>query len=66
MPLIQKTVTICKCLKCHHEWQPRQPLDEVKMCPNCRSIHWNEPKVPAWKKRQINANEILSATNREG
>jgi len=32
-----------KCEKCGHIWQPRNP-DDVRICPNCKSIRFDEPK----------------------
>ena len=31
-----------KCLRCGHEWLPRQ--DELVQCPKCKSAYWNTPK----------------------
>ena len=52
MPVIQKTITICQCAKCDYEWEPRQPIEEIKRCPRCRTIYWNEARVPKWKKEE--------------
>lgn len=52
MPITEKVVTICQCIKCGYEWVPRHlNLKNVRQCPNCRTIYWDEPKVPAWKKK---------------
>ena len=34
-----------KCLKCKHEWYPRNP-GRPHVCPNkeCHSVKWDEPK----------------------
>lgn len=29
-----------KCKKCDWEWRPR--VDDVKLCPHCKSYKWNE------------------------
>ena len=30
------------CVKCKHTWTPRQPV--IKMCPSCKTTHWQKPK----------------------
>ena len=29
-----------KCIKCGHEWRPR--VDDVVMCPKCKTHKWKE------------------------
>ena len=39
MPLeIKKTstITLLKCPKCGHEWEPRHPTGKPKSCPECK------------------------------
>ncbi len=31
-----------KCMRCGHEWFPRQP--DVRQCPHCKSVHWETPR----------------------
>jgi len=31
-----------KCLRCEHEWVPRQ--EDVRRCPKCNSPYWDKPK----------------------
>jgi len=38
-----------KCLRCGHEWIPQQ--EEVKICPRCKTKHWDTPKKDRQGKR---------------
>lgn len=31
-----------KCLRCGHEWIPR--VEEVRLCPKCKSVYWDREK----------------------
>ncbi len=42
---------IQKCLRCNHEWLPRQ--EEIVQCPKCKSAYWNVPK-----KENKNGNKV--------
>ena len=44
-----KTINLPKliCQKCGHEWVPRQ--DEVRQCPNCKSVWWDQPKIKEYE-----------------
>ena len=34
------------CERCSHRWIPKQPgLPEPKVCPKCKSYHWNTPRM---------------------
>lgn len=33
-----------KCLRCGHEWAPRDIAVEPVICPKCKSPYWNKPK----------------------
>ena len=34
------------CERCSHRWIPKQPgLPEPKVCPRCKSYHWNRPRM---------------------
>lgn len=37
----------CKCERCQHEWQPRWPEREIRVCPSCKSPWWNLPRQNA-------------------
>jgi Zn finger protein HypA/HybF involved in hydrogenase expression len=37
-----KNIVRLKCLRCGHEWTPRQ--QEVRQCPHCKSALWDVPK----------------------
>ena len=52
MPIIERTVTICKCIKCGYEWEPRQKVEDIKQCPHCRTKHWDKPKIPKWRGKK--------------
>lgn len=30
-----------KCLRCGHQWVPNQP--DVRMCPKCKSVRFDQP-----------------------
>ena len=36
------------CLRCKHEWLPRQEL--VVICPKCKSPYWNIPRTMIRRK----------------
>lgn len=33
-----------KCLRCDHEWIPKEPGYAPAACPNCKSPYWNRPR----------------------
>lgn len=33
-----------KCLRCSHEWMPRDITKEPEICPKCKSPYWNRPR----------------------
>jgi uncharacterized protein len=41
VPII--SIPSLKCLRCGYVWRPRQP--EVRLCPRCKSVRWDTPKV---------------------
>ena len=41
---VEKTVTLFHCLRCNHEWPPRNVNKEPKVCPKCHSPYWKEPR----------------------
>ena len=32
-----------RCERCGHQWVPRD-LNEVKVCPKCKSPYWDRPR----------------------
>jgi predicted nucleic acid-binding Zn-ribbon protein len=32
------------CIQCGHVWHPHFPHRKPRICPNCRSQHWEKPK----------------------
>jgi hypothetical protein len=36
-----------RCLRCEHEWVPRNKEQAPKVCPNpaCKSPYWDRPRV---------------------
>jgi hypothetical protein len=34
-----------RCLRCAHEWVPRQFKPEPKVCPKCKSPYWNRQRL---------------------
>lgn len=40
---IKRTITLYKCERCGHEWQPLKP-QEPRVCPKCKSPYWNVPR----------------------
>lgn len=39
------TLQILQCLKCLHQWPPRQ--EDVRMCPKCKTVNWDKVKNDA-------------------
>ena len=33
-----------RCLKCGHEWIPNSPGKTPRVCPQCKSAWWDQPK----------------------
>ena len=33
-----------RCERCGHEWVPREPDREPRVCPRCKSPYWNRPR----------------------
>ena len=34
------------CIQCGHVWHPHYPHRKPRICPNCKSQHWEKPKEP--------------------
>jgi uncharacterized protein with PIN domain len=62
MAAITMKVAGYRCERCGHEWQARGPRAEnvprgmaaedvkPKLCPKCKSVHWDVPRHPTGKK----------------
>jgi hypothetical protein len=37
------SLTGCRC-RCGHEWLPRDAGEKPRVCPKCKSPHWDRPK----------------------
>lgn len=33
-----------RCLRCEHEWLPRDKSQQPKVCPKCKSPYWDTPR----------------------
>jgi len=44
MKTVTVEVTKIRCLRCGHEWVPRKPIGEVRMCPNCKTAYFDVPR----------------------
>ncbi len=33
-----------RCLRCGHEWIPRNKKEIPRVCPKCKSPYWDKPK----------------------
>ena len=38
------TVMGYRCERCGHEWVPRAPEHEPKVCPKCKTPYWDQPR----------------------
>jgi len=43
-----------RCLRCGHEWYPRDPHKHPKVCPNpkCKSPYWDRERTREMKKEK--------------
>lgn len=49
------------CLRCSHEWVPRQ-LKDPRQCPNCKSPAWKRERNPKhYAHMQVNAAKLSGA-----
>ncbi len=58
MARVPITIMGCRCERCGHEWVPRDPEREPRVCPKCNSMHWDRRPTPAttydaFKKRVV-------------
>lgn len=42
-----------RCLRCGHEWVPRDIANEPVICPSCKSPYWNKPRRNQNKKNEV-------------
>jgi len=33
-----------RCLRCGHEWLPRDKTRDPRVCPKCKSPYWDKPR----------------------
>jgi len=38
------------CLRCKHEWNPRNLEEQPRVCPSCKSPYWNKPRKKTKRK----------------
>jgi predicted Zn-ribbon and HTH transcriptional regulator len=43
---IRITVDGYRCERCGHQWIPRSPKEEPRMCPKCKSVRFDQPRKP--------------------
>lgn len=43
-PFVKTEVTLLKCSRCNHTWQPKYKDRLPKTCPVCKSANWDKPK----------------------
>ena len=43
MPTVTRNITLCKCLRCEHEWAAR--VESPVRCPSCGSVLWNTERA---------------------
>jgi len=57
----KKQMPKLKCLRCSYEWNPR--VEDVRICPNCRSAYWDvEKKRKPKLDEKDNENEFQNRT----
>jgi DNA-directed RNA polymerase subunit RPC12/RpoP len=44
MARVPITVMGYRCERCDYEWIPRDPEQESRVCPKCKSPYWNKPR----------------------
>lgn len=47
MGTYQRTVTVNRCERCGHEWQPRRQDVQSRVCPACKSPYWDRARKVA-------------------
>ncbi len=53
------------CYRCIYSWRPVRPV--VRMCPRCKSLYWNVPKVrePPFRGGGLGVEDILGPHRKE-
>ncbi len=46
-----RTITLCVCERCGHEWWPI--VENPKRCASCRTPLWNQPKLQTKKAKRL-------------
>lgn len=41
VPVRKVEVDILTCQRCEYEWQPKIPIERVRVCPRCKSVRWD-------------------------
>ncbi|MBI4362265.1 MAG: hypothetical protein HY558_03740 [Euryarchaeota archaeon] len=44
MAHVKITLDGLKCERCDHEWIPRHPEENPRVCPKCKSPYWDRPR----------------------
>lgn len=44
-PRCGRYLRMWKCIRCGHEWVPRNTRAPAKVCPHCHSRYWNRTRV---------------------
>ncbi len=45
-------LTGLRCERCGHVWLPAKPINEIRICPKCKSPYWDRPRVNKPKGRE--------------
>ena len=53
-----KKIKFLECLRCGHEWIPRNKNKKPKQCPRCKNKYWNH------KRQKEIIDEILKNINK--
>lgn len=52
MAIMKKTITVYRCERCEHEWEPRDVENVPTICPKCKSAYWQRPRTTPKAKRK--------------
>jgi len=44
VPRVPITIMGYKCERCEHEWIPKDPDTEPRVCPKCKSPYWDQAR----------------------
>lgn len=45
-----------RCHRCKHAWRPRNLKELPRVCPNCKSVYWDEEK--GWKSKKNTKTDV--------